>query len=123
MKVFETETKANERKVNFIDKNNLCVGYDMSQQCCEWADWFIALKPTKVSEDKKQEIESDVLPSAWESYVFDKGWIAYDCGVVMFRLFHGDEELFLHLYNCHEGHYSHGFEFKDGDEIIDEGYL
>lgn len=26
-------------KVNFVDSNNRLVGYDLVQDCCEWADW------------------------------------------------------------------------------------
>ena len=28
--------------VNFVDENNTLIGYDMSQCCCEDADWFIS---------------------------------------------------------------------------------
>ena len=26
--------------INFVDENNVFVGYDLEQQCCEEADWF-----------------------------------------------------------------------------------
>lgn len=31
--------------------------------------------------------------------------------------------LFLHLFNCHNGYYGHGFEAKIGDETWKEGTL
>ena len=30
-------------KINFIDENNVFVGYDLGQNCCENASWFISL--------------------------------------------------------------------------------
>ena len=36
MKVFDRDGK-----VNFVDENNVILGYDMNQNCCEDADWFI----------------------------------------------------------------------------------
>lgn len=36
MKIFERDGK-----INFVDENNVLLGYDMSQDCCEHADWFI----------------------------------------------------------------------------------
>ena len=35
MKVFDRDGK-----INFVDKNNVVLGYDMNQDCCENANWF-----------------------------------------------------------------------------------
>ena len=35
MKIFEDNIK-----VNFVDENNVFVGYDMRQSCCEQAGYF-----------------------------------------------------------------------------------
>ena len=37
MRIFEKDNKH-----NFVDENNVYVGYDSYQSCCENADWFIA---------------------------------------------------------------------------------
>ncbi len=73
-------------------------------------------------------------------YVFDKDffqtidylkdsdgsdWNALDSGsVAVFRIVGKEnKELFLHLFNCHNGYYGHGFEVKHGGEIVNEGTL
>lgn len=37
MKIFDKDGK-----VNFVDENNVIVGYDTNQHCSEHAGWFIA---------------------------------------------------------------------------------
>lgn len=102
-------------KYNFIDKNDLFVGYDTATDCCEDADWDILDKPTRYSEmDERHSGEG------LEDYVFDTAskvlGIEYtvntkdlDAGdMAIFRLLHPTKEpLFLHLYNCHNGYYGH----------------
>lgn len=48
MKVFEGgEPKEWRGKVNFVDKNNVLVGFDDDQNCCEQCGWFLnRSKPT-----------------------------------------------------------------------------
>ena len=41
MKIFN-KTGNWENKVNFVDENNVVLGYDMEQCCCEDAGWFIS---------------------------------------------------------------------------------
>lgn len=41
----------------------------------------------------------------------------------VFRLVNGDNELFLHLFNSHNGYYAHGFDFSMDGEIIQSGSL
>ena len=122
--------------VNFVDNNNVLVGYDMKQECCEQAGWFIS---NKVEENiaiggngvediaKKYGIEVDT-----ETFVFDKDyhvfftvksssvWTMEDMNVVVFRIYdpHNGKNLYLHLFNSHNGYYSHGFEVKHCNEII-----
>lgn len=119
-------------KVNFVDDNNVVVGYDMQQECCERADWFISDKVAAVMpENPSQERHLD-------GYVFDKEFfkeISYlasegsdgnaleDGAMVVFRLVNGGKEKYLHLYNCHNGYYDHGFEMKIGDSVVREGML
>ena len=126
MKIFD-QTEAFPSKVNFVDKNNICLGYDMYQCCCESAGWFISNKEEveTFDEDDVNRHEFDV-----EDYVFDPAYFKYvacsdldEGSMVRFRLVNGSNELFIHLYNCHNGYYGHGFEFKIGDEIKQEDTL
>lgn len=109
-------------KVNFIDENNVALGYDLSQSCCEDAGWFIA-----------DTICNEVQPMAdsepdLTGYVFDTSFIKRDIegadfdggGIVAFRITNGTDEKFIHLYNNHNGYYSHGFEFVAGDASIND---
>lgn len=43
--------------------------------------------------------------------------------VVAFRATRGDEEIYIILFNCHNGYYGHGFDMKVGDLGIYEGSL
>ncbi len=127
VKIFEVDKNNYGHKVNFVDENNVVLGYDMSEHCCENADWFISKKITKDFLNNKKE-SFDVY-----TYVFDKkfcnliknedDWGNQD-NLVVFRLVSENKpDLFIHLFNCHNGYYSHGFEFKNGTEIIKEDYL
>ena len=116
-------------KVNFIDENNVFVGYDMSQCCCEDADWFI---PDEIL-DRVPEVRSKPQEFVgMEGWAFDTRFFhevpdnpgVYDGGgMVVFRMINGDREQFLHLYNIHNGYYGHGFEFLKDGETIREGCL
>jgi len=126
MQVFDT-AKDFEDKVNFVDENNVFVGYDLGQSCCEHAGYFVS--------DKKEDSldgEEEETPHLG-GYFFDVNYIEYcddkegdfdSGGMVAFRMTHADKkDLFLHVFNCHNGYYSHGFEFKNGDELIKEDNL
>ncbi len=125
MKILDTE-KYGEH-VNFIDDNDVFVGYDLRQDCCETADWYIWDKiiPYSYDDDDKRETP-DV-----NSYNFDLDFFqevpsdSLDAGkMVVFKLVAEDKpDLYLHLYNCHNGYYGHGFEVKHGGETVQSGTL
>jgi hypothetical protein len=113
MKIIETLGK-----VNFVDKNNVFVGYDLEQQCCECADWSIYLAPPK------DTAEIRIVTTNLDEYVFDTDFFNSnsiedeDTGSVCFRLVSTDgKELFLCLWNCHNGYYTHGFTFSVDGEV------
>jgi len=120
MKILKHEGE-NHEKVNFVDKNNVFVGYDMEQICCEHFAWFISEKEeTKVFEF----VDCEKTLVDVENYVFDTNYFEEHIKagkvkntdkygwMVRFRLTNGENELFLHLYNAQNGYYSHGFEAK-----------
>lgn len=111
-------------KVNFVDKNNVFLGYDMNQCCCEHFGWFLAEQPTTEIQEEPQE-----LPDISE-YNFDRDYFRElhdshleDGGIVVFRLVSDEKELFLHLYNCHNGYYGHGFYFMVNSQLIQQGSI
>lgn len=119
MKIFVRDSKT-----NFVDENNVLVGYDSYQSCCEYADWFIS--------DKLEEKIPDPLtqPDDMPGWLFDpyfqhgvSGAEFDGGGMVVFKLKKDGQEKFLHLFNCHNGYYGHGFEMKSGEQQITEGCL
>lgn len=126
MKVFDSSNGWYDQKVNFVDSNNVFVGYDTAQSCCEDAGWFIAEKVIPYSYEGESLPEYDT-----DGYVFDIEFFQEvescdldDGGQVAFRLAcDGKPDLYLHLYNCHNGHYGHGFFVKHGGETVKDGCL
>jgi hypothetical protein len=102
-----------ETKVNFVDENNVVLGYDTVQGCCEHAGWFIADTPQK-------KIQSDAGANFdLTDWRFDPTYrqredngLEFDAGgMEIFRIVNGDKEKFIHIFNAHNGYYSHGFTF------------
>ena len=104
-------------KVNFIDKNNVLVGYDTLQDGCENAGWFI-------SDDEKNDINNgENKNNNVDGYSFDTSYFVEveasmghgdGCleagGMVRFKLTSKNKpNLYLHIYNSHNGCYGHGF--------------
>ena len=124
MKIFD-ETNSNfADKVNFVDKNNVFVGYDLSQSCCESAGWFINEKECDNVESQKDfDLQEYIFDTSYFKEVqnareFDEG------GLVLFKLTAENKpSLFLHIYNSHNGYYGHGFESKIGDVSWKNGVL
>jgi len=115
MRIFH-KTESWNSKVNFVDENDRFVGFDTDQYCCEDADWFIADTPQSTTQ------EDAIQPEEMAGWLFDPDFFEevnggeFDQGgMVIFRMCKGGEEKFLHLYNCHNGYYSHGFTSGQGD--------
>lgn len=119
MKVFERAGK-----INFVDENNVFLGYDMESCCCEHADWFIADTP----QEKQQERPAEMPDlTAWR---FDTAFFKqidggdFDAGgMAIFRITDGVHEKFVHIFNSQNGYYGHGFEFKIGEQMVRDGGL
>ena len=133
MKIFRENEGGFIDKINFVDENNVFLGYDLTQSCCEYAGWFIKDDLTTEIPDKLEDFQK--LADEGE-YIFDKGYIKkFDAsdsnkleegGMVVFKIlrdgsYYGSK--FLHIFNCHNGYYGHGFKFKIGDEEIETGCL
>jgi hypothetical protein len=122
-------------KVNFVDENNVLVGYDFGSNCCESFGWYISDKLTTDFNDclYDENISDETLNESLKDWTFDKSFFeelspnnpnSYnEDNRVAFRLVNGDKELFLHLYNIHNGYYSHGFEFSEDGKSLQAGYL
>lgn len=122
-------------KINFADENNVLVGFDFGSSCCEMFGWFVDDKVNPKG-GKDSIIDDNTLTSVidkeLEGWVFDKeffdridvGEDSYDFhNVAVFRMVKEGNERFLHLYNDHNGYYSHGFDFAVDGEVIKCGSL
>lgn len=127
MKYFEKDSKH-----NWVDENNVLLGYDSAHSCCEFADWFLAddIEKQPPHTDRDKELPKDL---DWENWVFDSSFFVTSQpgdsldlgGIAVFRIRKGLEVKYLHLFNCQNGYYSHGFEFQDTkfDDIVYKGKL
>lgn len=135
MKYFPYQTEGIfSSKVNFVDENNRLVGYDFYQSCCEDFGWYISSSSLL---DPKFLVVGDTYTTEFinqflEGWVFDPKFFTEDSNgtkdyhessQATFRLVKDDKELFLHLYNEHNGYYSHGFEFVEEGKTIQSGWL
>jgi hypothetical protein len=137
MKIFN-KTEGWSTKVNFVDKNNVLVGFDMEESCCEQASWCIMRKmPEDLNEGLTSNDTSQISDAELKSYVFDTEFFEeksigvyaghVDC-LAIFKLVNRwwsgcRQEAYLILRNQHNGYYAHGFEAKIGDDSWQGGAL
>lgn len=113
-------------KVNFIDDNNVLVGFDNSDDCCAQGGWFLSDKPSEWLNESFKEEAMDLPGWNFDPDYFKEhglpGKSKYEEGdSVQFRLVSGEQEKFLTLYNFHNGYYSRGFTLQFGDETKKQG--
>jgi len=157
MRIFEKDGK-----INFVDENNVIVGFDYSACCCEQFGYIIADQMIKtpggscchtcahfhdgirtcdnrlrgaIGEEgqcPEYDEETKEVVQNCEGFVFDTNFFqeirdypaAYEEGAAaVFRLKKNGEVRYLHLFNVHNGYYSHGFEMNVGGQTIHEGSL
>ena len=125
--------KGYDNSINFIDKDDTFVGFDLSQCCCEQFGWYIIDKED-CNYDKYCPESTEYNPyneTQLKRFIFDRNYIkiqpdtAEGGGYVVFCLYSPREHkhLFLHLFNMHNGYYAHNFEFKYKDKHIINHYL
>ena len=117
-------------KVNFVDESDALVGFDISQDCCEYFGWYVSDDQEAVSSPPEWSEEQGNTMLA--GYLFDRSFLVENtapesCGEdheAIFRLTKAEApDLFLHLFNHHNGYYAHGFTFVIGGVKMKEGYL
>lgn len=136
MKYFQSDQETIwSTKVNFVDDNNVLIGYDFCGQCSEEFGWYISDRVTDSKEGCvfSDNIDVNAINESLKDWSFDTGFFQElngnnandfnDDKRVAFRLVNEDNELFLHLYNIHNGYYGHGFDFAKDGEVIKIGYL
>lgn len=117
-------------KVNFVDEQNTFVGYDMAASCCETSGWYIS------DHRRFDRDETETIKEGLEGYVFDRDFFEEVSseslpnpdedygGLVRFRLIEsGKPDLFLHIFNSHNGYYAHRFSVEHSGVVVREGEL
>lgn len=112
--------KVMNQKVNFIDENDVFVGYDLAEKCCENANWYFGdKKDTGKRIDRRDDIPAQQQINV-EGYVFDTAYFFKSKDKdpeVQFRLIKkGCKHIYLNLFNVHNGYYEHGFNAQKGVE-------
>lgn len=128
MKIIKFKKESNY-SLNFVDKNNVFVGFDEDPQCCEEIGWCILDELRNVDNDLLEILsEFSMLESNgvdYPGFVFDKTFImageSNEGNYIIFKLKKRLCKKYLYLYNIQNGYYDHGFIFKDRDSIIKEG--
>lgn len=118
-------------KRNFVDENNVVVGWDYEGQCCERYGYFFDERKHDRMPDYDTTDPRDPLPDDLTPYRFDPAFFeetsegVSDAGAMaIFRLTAPNKpDLFLHLYNSHNGYYSHGFTVSVGGQQTRSGSL
>jgi len=129
MKIFTHKEISWDGKINFVDRNNVVVGLDAHQSCCESFGWILTIglpKPLEIGyKDPKALEDLDAFVFATTSTpIKDAVGDVYAGGSISFRLVaDGKADRYLTLYNYHNGYYSHGFDMKDGDNTVVSGVL
>ena len=130
MKVFTPENSFEDR-INFLDSNNVLVGFQTHQDCCETSGWYFS-KNKKTDTDYDEGVmeleEENILV---KDYNFDPDYFeevkdanVEEGGMIRFRLIDDKKnELFLHIFNSHNGYYSHGFSVSIPGKKVIEGSI
>lgn len=128
MKIMDGQGHWGEGRINFVDENNVFVGFDSSQGYCEEFGFFLT-KEKPAGKRPADALEGLDFPG----FNFDTSFTPVqgllpsndtDGGSLTFRLVNAEgEELFLTIYNHHNGYYAHGYEMKNGEATVAEGAL
>ena len=108
--------------VNFIDENDVFIGFDTERNCCENFGWYISYSKERV-EKEFGSIDVETI----EGYTFDvdslKTYDELDYGdikssIVIKLTKKKCKHIYLHLYNEHNGYYAHGFTLREGNRLV-----
>ena len=117
-------------KHNWVDTNNRFVGYDSNWYCCEWASWSTTESFLDVEECLGEDTDHEDIPMKVDlehcffcdtlpvirksSHHLDAGEMA-SFKLVDIQGFHAG---WLHIWNCHNGYYGHGFESWNAEGVL-----
>ena len=127
MKIFLQNPNGWGNKINFVDENNVLLGYDIDQNCCEYADWFIDYTPWQTC--LPDDVSSLQKTEEYEGWTFDTNFQLLienhmnEGGMAIFKITKDGAEKYVHIFNHHNGYYGHGFNFTFGETVLKRGTL
>ena len=124
MKIF-TPDNSFDSKVNFVDENNRVVGFSMAYDCCEKFGYAVCRVIPATSEEAEMAGECVPDEATLAPYRFVEEQPS-DCltdgadveggGGLAFRIAaDGQPDMYVVIWNHHNGWYSHGFEYWGGE--------
>jgi hypothetical protein len=121
VKIFERDGK-----INFVDDNNVFVGFDYNACCCECFGYIISEKIYAENDENVYDLSEYHFDTKFcDTFSTHRGEFDdyYTRAVVFKMIAENKPDLFLHLHNTHNGYYGHGFEAKIGGLDWKEGCL
>jgi hypothetical protein len=130
MKIFQRP-----ENINFVDQNNVVLGYSLESTCCEDPYWFISNTIHREFNKNKTIQNIQLLNQELLDFLFDQTFFELYIGpfnvdtdtclnLGIFRLISPTFQIkYLHIANIHNGCYQLGFKFTINDQILQEGYL
>lgn len=109
MKIFHKTPTDWESKINFVDVNNRAVGFDMAENCCEDFGCGVASSIDSAAMLEKGSYDAEPYSFVDEDPTHMDG---FDCGGYLFFRIVADglPDLYVVIWNHHNGYYSHGFD-------------
>lgn len=116
MKLFDKNNGPLDSKANYVDEANWVLGYDTVRGCCESFGHGVFSSASLVDGDTAKETH-EIAPYFFANepptVLKAPGGRAAAGGCVCFRIGAvGLPDLFVILWNYHNGYYAHGFDFK-----------
>lgn len=114
-----------ERNVNFVDSNNVLVGYDMNRDCCEEFGYYFTKDVPKGRSESGDNNDDKIIEPDISNFNFDTttGVVEDLDSCVYFKLDDGTNTIYLVFYNYHNGYYAHGWDFVIDEDNLEKGTI
>lgn len=131
--------------INFVDINNVLVGYELGGETGGDAGYsYVSSKFDRrdfcgynilmgeelhLTDEELDKYVFDIkadTPNWIPSDVIDGNYEIYDLNLILFKLYNPNDEndiIYLVIYNIHNGYYTNGFIIQDNDKVIENGRL
>lgn len=102
-------------KINYVDSNNRVLGFSVERSCCEHFGHAVTKSIPRKDEDLKDYTgfsDADLEPYEFvdEPHINVEGLSHENGGTIALRITaKGQQDLFVVIWNHHNGYYSHGF--------------